>query len=425
MKTKNKLKQQITFALFSFFMINFNVFAATPTIKKNTIDILTIPSIFAVPSTIPSCSTQPVTFIAYSDLYADLSLSYIWNVGPGWNISGTTYTFNNTLILTPSSTNSNLGSVSCKIVYTNNNGNQSFFDTNSATVTRNAYSSNASISGSTNTCSASNTYNLSGLLTGENVTWSLSDYSIASLSNSSNAQTTVTSTNSGSVDLIATITNSCNQTTSKIFKLYFGVPILNNFSCNRGRDFCSGNVEIESNTLPILDINDKITANFSGLTTAEAGVIANWQWQVLNPNISLSGNLNQRRVGILNYGDTGIKVRVKNSCGWSEWYELNFTVTEIPAIFNRMRNESSTQFSVFPNPVNDYLSIDFKDKKNSFKNKTIINAEISDMYNNTTKLDVNFINNKGTVDVRNLKKGIYILRISTNEKTEIHKIIVQ
>lgn len=422
MKTKNYQKKRFTLLLLSFLMITLNAFS-TNIIKEK----VTTASLFSNVQSIPSCSTQMVTFIAHIDLNVPANeLSYIFHIGSGWSSSGSIYTTTNFLMLTPSSPTSSLGSISCTVVYTNNNGNQSWFNTNSVSISRNTYSSNASISGSTNVCSGPNTYNLSGLLTGENVSWSLSDYSVASLSNSTNTQTTVTPINSGSVDLIATISNSCNQTTSKVYKLHFGVPTLNNFSCNtRGHDFCSGNVNIESYTLPILDNNDRIIANFSGLTTSEAGTISNWEWQVLDPIISLSGNLNQRRIGIINYGDTGVRVRAKNSCGWSEWYELNFSITEIPPTFSRMSNESNTQFSVFPNPAIDYLTIDFKDEKNKFRNKTIINAEISDMYNNTTKLDVNFVDNKGTVDVRNLKKGIYILRISTNEKTEIHKIIIQ
>ena len=74
------------------------------------------------------------------------------------------------------------------MIYSNNNGNQSWFGTDNFYVTRKPYTSKAIISGSRTLCTGNSTYNLTNLLPDETVTWSLSNPSVCDIVSSTNSQ---------------------------------------------------------------------------------------------------------------------------------------------------------------------------------------------------------------------------------------------
>lgn len=384
----------------------------------------------AYPQVLPACSTASVSFICSTPDYGATSgtWSFHWTIGSGWTNSGSMYTTSNIIFLTPSSPSITPGSISVVAYFTNNNGNTSGYNVGSCSVSRvTTFTSDAVINGN-NVCSGSSVFNITGLKVNENVIWSLSNPSLATLSNSSNTQTTVNMTGvHGSGDLIATITNACGQSVQKLFSLYSGPPSFNEFICFSadGHDFCSGLVDVQSSSMPFLGVKDRINASFSGMTSAERNNSANWEWEKLNNNITLSKTLNVAKIGLIYFGQTGVKVRAKNACGWSDWQQLDFDIRAIFEYTSKSVSVNSDLYEVSPNPANDVINVNLK--KNEIPvsdNLKKSQCELFDMQGNLKKKIVLEGKNDANIVVSDLKKGIYLLKIKQGGNTENHRIII-
>ena len=283
------------------------------------------------------------------------------------------------------------------------------------------FTSNATITGSSSSCSSSGVYTISNILAGQNVSWNLSDLSIGFLNGSTNTQTTVNITGSGAQILTAVISNSCGQTATKNFQIYGGVPTLSSFTCGSGAPFCSGTVCICDSCLPSFDVSSLVIANMNGQTTAEAGLASNWVLQKLNNNIQITSNTGKKTYIAANVlGATGVQVKARNSCGWSQWYTLNFDVVSCA----RIANINSNVYTISPNPSRNIVNIELLDKKNIPEKEAIISGELFDLLG-ISKSKVEIKNNKATFSVAGLIRGVYILKISINDKVESHQIVVE
>lgn len=287
------------------------------------------------------------------------------------------------------------------------------------------FTSAATIAGVTSLCSGQSTYTISGITTGQNVTWGLSNPSIATLSGATNAQVTVTFTGSGTQTLSAYITNSCGQTATKTFSIYGGIPVFNNFTYGTStstQSICLAGPSSYAYSIPELNATDKIFANFSGLSTAEAGLATNWQWTTSSNIIILNGTKNTRNMCTLAPGTANINVRVKNSCGYSNWAILPVTITELPLVSGRL--SKATVFKVYPNPSSDIVNIELKDQNNQPSKETTITGELFDIMGQS-KTKIQIIDNKATLSVRGFNKGIYVLKIYINDQIESYQIAVE
>jgi hypothetical protein len=134
----------------------------------------------------------------------------------------------------------------------------------------------------------------------------------------------------------------------------------------------------------------------------------NYQWQVLSGGSLGSGQgspvifVNTSNV---EYGMLMVRVRVKNKCGFSDWFTIS-----IP--FDRncrsgdgvMRRAIVEYISVFPNPTHDYITIDgagdnVKSKMFSINGHLIISSTVN------------------TIDASNLKAGMYLLTVEQIDGT--------
>lgn len=375
---------------------------------------------------IPACTSQSVTFQCSLMNGVQGNYRYFWTVSGGWNLASGDYpTFTNYITLTSIALNPSTLSVSVRVV--DMNTSLTYYG-GIGIVGKQSFSSNAFISGSgTSVCSGgSETFNLNGLKIGETVAWSLSNSSQASITNSSATQATVLYNGSGSSgDLIATITNACGQSVQKLFSLHAGPPSFNEFICFsiENYDFCSGIVSVPYTYLPSLNTKDKINASFTGMTSAERTNNANWEWERLSTNITLSKTLNVARIGMVNFGQTGVRVRAKNACGWSEWQQLDFEIVEEPEVMSK--NSVANGYEVYPNPTNALINIKPKgDEGFVVKNKEGVLAEIYDSQGMLRKKFLVSDKNGITVDCNGLKKGIYLLKINTKDKIENHRIVI-
>jgi len=73
-------------------------------------------------------------------------------------------------------------------------------------------------------------------------------------------------------------------------------------------------------------------------------------------------------------------------------------------------------WNVFPNPVSDFLTLDFSDYDN-----TTLSVEMFAMLGQKIKVSEN-INNTEILDLSDLTSGVYLLKISNNETTQTIKI---
>ena len=172
-----------------------------------------------------------------------------------------------------------------------------------------------------------------------------------------------------------------------------------------------------------MNLYDRIKASFNGLTPAEIALNSNWEWQTYNSLVSITGITNVRSICAVSGGFTGLKVRVKNGCGWSDWAEFPFEIIETPSPQGKQSAPKSF-YTVYPNPSDNIVYVDLRDQNNQPKKNTLITAELFDILAHS-KGKVAIVDNKAIIDVTKLPKGIYILKITINDKVEGHQISVQ
>ena len=151
-----------------------------------------------------------------------------------------------------------------------------------------------------------------------------------------------------------------------------------------------------------------------------------WEWQKITNNFDLSPNENSAYINPMWYGTPqgylGYKVRVKNACGWSDWYENYLDV--IDCSNGGMQNfRMSNTYSVYPNPSKDIVNVDLRDQNNKPDKNATISGELFDLMGQT-RTKVKIIDNKATFTVQGLNKGIYVLKIYINDQVESHQIAV-
>jgi endonuclease I len=104
------------------------------------------------------------------------------------------------------------------------------------------------------------------------------------------------------------------------------------------------------------------------------------------------------------------------------WVEKIFNVdgNSASCINTALRNEKSIDFSVFPNPANDFLSIQFA-RSVSIKSATV---EIIDVVGKTIfSQSINQPNEIFSINTANLAKGIYIINIQTEGQNNSLKFV--
>lgn len=117
-----------------------------------------------------------------------------------------------------------------------------------------------------------------------------------------------------------------------------------------------------------------------------------------------------------------VRGRVLSDCGWSEWGDL--TLTSYAEYFNR--------YTVYPNPSNDIINIEIankesqlnKEKKQQPTNTSTITGELFDLMGKSMR-KVQIKSDIATISVAGLPKGIYVLKIYIDGKTESHQIGVK
>ncbi len=268
------------------------------------------------------------------------------------------------------------------------------------------FTSNASISGN-NLCSSNVTYSISPATQTVN-SWSLSNSTVATIVSQNSSSVTLSTIGNGQVTLNANVNNSCGQTgvVSKVMNV--GAPI-----------FPSG-----SNIVGPGDVglNQNIRYSFSGFYPPagtywsidgpfdDSGTLCNWQivsGQGTGAIMVKTACFNSVAVIRLNW---------PNGCGTSYKYlyvNANQNVPCISSIQNR-RTTSGNYESVIPIPctgINPNARV---------SDANISSATLFDMSGTKIKQY-----NSNDYDVSDVEKGIYILKVESDNQIITTKIIVE
>jgi hypothetical protein len=229
---------------------------------------------------------------------------------------------------------------------------------------------------------------------------------------------------SGTVTLLLTLGGNCgNVTLDKT--ILVGVPQIIGLTCPNESTICSGTFCKQELGLPSFDLTNNLEANVMGMTTSEMWEKTNWEWERINTNIVIAQNTQGNEIYVApNYiGQTGVRVRAKNNCGWSEWYEFDFAVVSCSS--NLMRSaEQEKVFVVYPNPSNDIVNVDVKEGNSILAVDTKVSGELFDIMGNS-KSKIKIKNKKASFSVNGLNKGVYVLKIYIDDKIESHQIAVE
>lgn len=282
-----------------------------------------------------------------------------------------------------------------------------------------ACTTNILISGSNTICSGNSTYTVN-VPVGSIVTWSLSNSSVASLSNATGNQVTLNYLNNGQVTLTASI-NPCGQTASISKSIWLGKP-----------------------SAPA-SINGPSSVLHGALVRYTAGVsigATSYEWWLPYPyeTVAIFDHFGQNWQKTTNgssdssiqvftgyAGNTGlVQVMGVNECGvgGAVWLNVQFSSDGGGAIARVPNPDDEKIFMIYPNPSNSVVHIELKDKKSELIVNSTITGELFDILG-LTRGTIQISSNKATLDVRNLPKGVYILKIDINGQIESHQIAVK
>lgn len=203
------------------------------------------------------------------------------------------------------------------------------------------------ISGAETICTTENYSAPTGATT---YNWSITQGgSLVTLTGNGTPYVTLTSSDNGfgNITLQVTYGSVTCGTRTLVKKVYVGLPTFNNLTYKCGPGLCFTDISasyFSYSTPTILNSKNKIIASFTGLSTAEAALNSNWEWQEAPGNnlLFLSGTKNTRSICAIAAGTTVLQVRVHNACGWSDWEELPITIIQLPSYLDRPAQPSNT-----------------------------------------------------------------------------------
>ncbi len=372
----------------------------------------TPPSFSFTPTTLslPCGDTSSRTFtITPANIPSGANVTYQWSYSGGWSTISQTST---SLTLQPSSGTSLPPTVS--VTPSINGVTQT---TKTCSITRSGFTSIASITGNSNLCSSSNTYTISN--TGTNtITWSCSNTAIATLNIISPTSVTLTKIGSGTVNLVATLTNSCNQTTTIPKSVNVGSPILPATVFVNGATYTGYNQTLNY-SLSGSSINGGTSYQWSvdGQMNDDGG-LTTCAWQILSGQGTRTVTLKSGCIS----GMVVVRVVATGGCGSSNTKYIYVTVGSNPCPPTLRLSQNPVKEG---NLVADVIYPPNCDTSARIANT--INNEIK-IYDFNGNVVYKSKQNSDKLIINNLeiKKGIYLLQVIT-EKGEIikEKIIIE
>ena len=384
---------------------------SSPSVYFNSCEypiIKTPPPTFTLSPTtlsIPCGSVAPVTF-SYSNVYSTPGVTYNYSYS-GWTFVSQTP---NSITLKPA--NANILPSNFSLVPIVNGVTQPY---KVCTVTRAPFTSTATISGASSLCTSS-TYTISSLQSDETVQWSLSSNTIASLSNSTANSVTVNKIGNGTVNLIATITNSCNQTTPVIKTINIGAPTFPNTNMSGDNNPLTGETIWYSVQAPTGYTSLQWYFDYAGTT----GTVVNG-WQILQGQGTTAI---AAKVG--NPGLTYVVCKAFNSCSNSiQYMPVSIRSITDPCdtfkinIKNPIKESDNLVGKIVPPPTDpcDDLYTKLIDKKEPKK------IQVFDLFGRLV-FSGEFVEDNFDLKLEKLTKGTYLLNITLQDGKIQHETII-
>jgi hypothetical protein len=258
------------------------------------------------------------------------------------------------------------------------------------------------ISGPYVLCSSNVTYSILDVPAGQSVIWNYSS-NLQQIATSSNS-ITLKPISGGSSWIRATIGSYTTEN-----QLWSGIPFtptsISNFCCN-GMGFKTETAYVFSTSMPGATQYDWIVSG---------GVILYGQG-----TNSITVLTSQAPSGGISFD---VSVRAGNTCGWSGYLQRGGFVA--PFI-------GTALFSVYPNPTSSEVTISVSDLNSlsdaysNYENISISNIVIIDPFGNMKKKIKTGSDQKAvTINISDLPKGIYMVKIGYGLKEESHKLLIE
>ncbi len=207
--------------------------------------------------------------------------------------------------------------------------------------------------------------------------------------------------------------------------IWVGTPIPV-FSYNSGGLTCpsdmNGCVLTSKNLVDIFEFD--LTSS-KGINTS-----TQYEWQNVSTNFRFNGSSTTTATGETSYlkllsgNSISLQARAKNTCGWSDWRQFTFRFPVNNNSDLKQIGSNKNIFKIYPNPSSDVVNVELQDENNMPQQNSIITGGIYDI-NNRRKSEVRIKDNKAIVNVKNLEKGIYVLKINIDGVIESHQIVVE
>lgn len=198
----------------------------------------------------------------------------------------------------------------------------------SCSVSRAAFANNATISGSDVVCLGNSTFNLLNLGQNNTVTWSMNSAGNATISSLTQSNVTINAITSGAVEIIATISNPCQQTRIVKKNIWVGAPLISSVSVLDINSFPSSTPYIDPSSS-----SDCATIGLEINLLQPINQIFEIQWERISQGVFWnrdydSNGTKDTRVFIYPQGNMNFeyRVRLRNFCGWSNWFDYNYNI---------------------------------------------------------------------------------------------------
>tara|TARA_B110000240_G_scaffold192433_1_gene236591 strand:+ start:1207 stop:4305 length:3099 start_codon:yes stop_codon:yes gene_type:complete len=159
------------------------------------------------------------------------------------------------------------------------------------------------------------------------------------------------------------------------------------------------------------------------------------EWQKVSNNFTwtqdnnLYGNDNRVIISKSCNSQIHFKVRIKNSCGWSNWQDIFYDVTSCTTNCSNgsdgnTSGVNSTNFDVYPVPAKTNLTVKIKNQDPAMlQNGEVFKAKLYNKAYRVTR-EVNGNANSITIYTTDLPTGSYVLTIQYNSIYESHTILI-
>jgi hypothetical protein len=165
------------------------------------------------------------------------------------------------------------------------------------------------------------------------------------------------------------------------------------------------------------------TATTGATLAAWSTKTVTWDGKDASGNLVADGNYQFVVQSTWNHGTTGTAIRyfpfVKGPGATNPTFTDDANYTGITAVLSSPSYSIKPEVSIFPNPTNGIINMDFKNDVNNIR---IINILGKVVYNERVTEDLTNTNKR--IDLSNLVGGIYIVSVSNDNGTSNYKVVL-